>query len=469
MWCSYGAVACLFLLFVQRGGHDDQRLLQIGFLLALAAALVVTGRASALTALLTPVARWLLGGFFALGTLSAALALSPRHAFYEVSSLLLLAVLALAVGAEIARDRAEGMPRLLRAIGFVCLLYGFKIVVVYLSAFSLGQRVDAGDLAPGFNNYRFLNHAQTVTLPLLVLLYLLTPAASRMRWTWFALAALWWAVLYGTAARGSWLGLFAGCVLALVLRHRHALAFVRTMAFAALAGAAIYLVFFMLLPSLAGLGAFGEFSHVVERTVADPASGRLNLWRRALELVAAHPWLGVGPLHFAHYGAELHGGAHPHNWLLQIAAEWGLPALLCLVAAIGLALRGLVRSAGQIGAGDLRNQDTLAALCAAGGALLVDGLVSGSIVMPQSQLVIALYIGCALGWSAAFRSAVAPAGSGQVARAAAVIVVLGAMLGLWAAVAPDIGARWRHDPLTGHDAQVNQGGCWPRMWLAGYF
>ena len=34
------------------------------------------------------------------------------------------------------------------------------------------------------------------------------------------------------------------------------------------------------------------------------------------------PWLGIGPMQFAALASVV--GAHPHNWPLQVAAEWGL-------------------------------------------------------------------------------------------------------------------------------------------------
>lgn len=461
-WCTLSAVGLVCLNF-QFGGHDWQRSLQIVFLILFALAAAASGRASALGALPDMTARRLLGTMLALGAISAGLSFSPRHAFYELSSLTLLVLLACAVAAEVARNAVTNTIRLLQAIGWVCVLYAVKVAVVYLTALALGAPPDVYDLSPGFDNYRFLNHAQTVTLPLLVLLFLVEPTNARVHLIWFALASFWWALLCVTAARGSMAGLAVGIVAALVLRPRHAVPFVKAMAATALAGAVLYVVGCIAVPALLGMAPVGELTSMVERTVADPASGRGRLWQRAIALILAHPLFGVGPLHFAHFGADLRNGAHPHNWALQVGAEWGLPAFLCLVSTFVLCARGLARTAGHIDQEDQRNQHILVAFVATGAAVLIDGLVSGVIVMPQSQLLIALYVGCAAGWSTGFRERTHATGVGLALVLVAAALVLGATT--W----PDLVALLRHEPVHGHEDPFHSTSEWPRLWRQGHF
>lgn len=470
MPCAGAALVAVLLNFFQTGGHDQQRTIEVFFLCTLAVLLAVSGRVRGLALLPSRAARGLLLAFFALGSVSALGSLVPRYAFFEVCSLLLLLALGLAIGAEIARDGAANLLRLLQVIGLVCLLYAFKIVVIYLSALSLGAQPFALDFSPGFDNYRFLNHAQTVTLPLLVLLFQLTPPTSRARWLWFALAAFWWTIVWATGARGTFLGMAVGCAGVAAIRHRQAAGFLKAMAATAIAGALAYLLLFEVVPKLAGLGSFGLLSSVVDRSVADPASGRERLWARAAELIAAHPMLGAGPLHFAHYAADVRTGAHPHNWAFQILAEWGIPAFLCLCSAIALGARALVRVAAGLKRDDLRNQHIAAALLATGAAILADGLVSGLLVMPQSQLLIAVYIGCAMGWARSLAPH-QPGGrrAAHAATAVAVMLLLASAAGVAAAVWPELGERLGREPLTGAAAAVNHGTQWPRLWLDGYF
>jgi O-antigen ligase len=188
------------------------------------------------------------------------------------------------------------------------------------------------------------------------------------------------------------------------------------------------------------------------------------------ELIALHPWLGAGPLHYAHYGADLRGGAHPHNWALQIAAEWGVPACLCLVAAIARAVLGLVRTAQVIPAEDVPSHTVLAAMLVSALATLADGLVSGVLVMPQAQLLVAIYIGCAVGWASRFRQR-EPGQKRQprASNAIGTVLLLAAAAGLAGVTLPDLGPRLRGEPLDQGAAALNPDKQWPRLWLAGYF
>jgi putative inorganic carbon (HCO3(-)) transporter len=409
---------------------------------------------------------WFAAAFFLLGAVSSVVAMSPRHAFLEVAIFLMLFLLALCVAGEIAGDSARYIPLVLRACAFGSLLYAIKIMVIYGTALSLRAQPGVDDFAPAFSNYRFLNHAQTISLPLLVLLCLLNKPGQKAKWGYLALTAFCWTLLFITSGRGTFVGLLAGTVGTLLMRGRHARAFCKTMLITALAGMAIYAIFFTLIPLAFGLEPFGVFGQLAQRTADYPTSLRVPLWLRAVDLIGAHPWLGVGPLHYAHSAIDGQLPAHPHDFILQIGAEWGLPALLCLLAAIGLSMRRLVLTASHIAADDHVNQNMLAAWIATGLAILVDGLVSGSIVMPVSQLWIALYIGCASGWAMSIESPHRPRRRPGLPRAVAAVLMLLALAALAIGIGPDMGGRGslgaaapKEDDFTNH----------PRIWLDGYF
>ncbi|MGB9109931.1 MAG: O-antigen ligase family protein, partial [Telluria sp.] len=255
----------------------------------------------------------------------------------------------------------------------------------------------------------------------------------------------------------------------LALRRSHARGLLRMMVLTALAGVVVYVFGFILLPLLANMQPIGLPSNMVARTAADPSSGRTLLWKLSLQLIAAHPWLGVGPHHFAHEGAKLYIGAHPHDWLLQIAVEWGVPALLCMLSAIVLGARALAGSGKLIAEGDLQNQQILAALSTACAAICVDGLFSGVLVMPQSQLAIVFVIACAGGWLRSLDAgAVLPAPS-STTRSVTTLLAAIALIGLIWSVAPNFVHHARGDMPTAVEQAINYKGNWPRLWEAGYF
>jgi len=243
------------------------------------------------------------------------------------------------------------------------------------------------------------------------------------------------------------------------------------MLWTALAGLGLYFLFYVLVPLSLGLQPFGFLFSLIDRTIEDPASSRWPLWMRAWEMTRAHPWLGVGPSHFAHYGRDMQVGAHPHNWVLQIASEWGIPALLCLMAAIALGLKKMLAVRGQLEPADSKSYLTLAALLTIAVAILVDGLVSGLIVMPTSQLWIVLYVGCAWGWTASMTPVKAvittrlfqPLRFGGLVGAVMLIYFLGD--GLW----PEIGnLPFYEEKNLQKDIYTNPLHR-PRIWLGGYF
>jgi O-antigen ligase len=232
-------------------------------------------------------------------------------------------------------------------------------------------------------------------------------------------------------------------------------------------GALAYVILLVVIPELTGNATLDTIRMTVDRTMSDPTSSRTVLWRCALGLIAQHPWLGVGPMHFAHEAWRICTGAHPHDWVLQIAAEWGLPAFLCLVFVLATGARALVARARAVPRADAPGQAVATALLVALVAILVDGLVSGVIVMPQSQLAIAFYAGCAMGWCRAPALHAEPV-SGRI-RLGNTAIVLAAAAALLVGAGPGALAFIRDIPLTDAQMAVNHGPHWPRLWHLGYF
>jgi O-antigen ligase len=454
--------------FVVMSGHDQQRVFEIGALLAASCAILWL-RPAMLTGVWAGPANKSLAVFFVLGVLGGITAFAPRLAFCEVAMLFLLYMWSLVLAGEIADRGAPAILLVLQALGAVSALYAFQFAPTYAGSFSLGKPIDNGDLTPGFSNIRFFNHVQTSTLPLLILLCCLTPRTSRLRWLWLAVTAYWWMALFATNGRGTLLGAAAGCVAAAVLVRRRALPYLRQVLLTAALGLLAYFFFLTVVPALRGVEGMSSFTFAFERTAADPTSARWPLWHLAMALIAAHPWLGVGPMHFAHYTGHLHIAAHPHDWLLQVGAEWGLPALACLLVAVAFGVRTLWRAGAQIGPDDAANQTIFTALLVGAVAILVDGLVSGIFVMPQSQLAIALYLGCAIGWQRTVGPAMPVATPAGVRRAAGIACIVLAMAGVVAGAWPEAGARLRGEALTPAQRALNTGDPWPRLWQAGYF
>ena len=458
----------LYANFMLVAGHDHQRLVEIVAVL-LGAGLALYARNTYLAELPPGLSGKALPLFFVLGLCGTVSAFSPRLAAFEVGNLFLLYLLATMLAAEISWHGRKALDAALQYTAIGCALYVFLFIIAYFGGLSLGNPLSVDDFTTNFSNIRFFSHTQTSTLPLLLLLCCLTPRTSKFRWLWLAVTTYWWLALYATSARGTLMGMVAGCVVVALVARQRAVPYLRVIGLTATAAVIAYYVLLVVVPPMFGIGGMNAFSDTLSRTAADPTSARTYLWHRALSLIVQHPWLGAGPMHFAHHAGDLHLGAHPHDWLVQIGAEWGLPALLSVLIAIGLGLRALVRTGARVPADDTDNQTIFAALLAGAIAILVDGLVSGIFVMPQSQLGVALYLGCALGWQRHLTPAAPQKAPHRAARLLMTASVVAAMVAVIVAVWSDVPARWRDDDLTPAQQAANTGMLSPRLWKAGFF
>ena len=139
-------------------------------------------------------------------------------------------------------------------------------------------------------------------------------------------------------SRGAWAALVVSLAVLAAARWPR----VRTAMLAAIVlvglGALVFGLALMLMAIFPGLWPGQE---VVSWQAPGGGGGRLDLWRRCGELVAAYPWRGIGlgtfPLVFGqdprYPGVYIYQGfAHAHNTLLQAALDYGLPGLTATVA-----------------------------------------------------------------------------------------------------------------------------------------
>ena len=100
-------------------------------------------------------------------------------------------------------------------------------------------------------------------------------------------------------------------------------------------------------------------------------------------------------MHYAHFPNPK--AAHPHNIYLQVAAEWGVPMLVLLLALASRALWRLARTIRGVPDGLARAEGS--GLLIAFLAILADGFVSGNFVMPVAQMWIVLCCAWTMAWT----------------------------------------------------------------------
>jgi O-antigen ligase len=271
-------------------------------------------------------------------------------------------------------------------IAVVLLIIG----MTYLS----GQSLNRVEIFVGYDNHRFFNHVQTAALPLAILAVTVAPQRSWLRLAaWFA-AIGGFALLFSIAGRGTMVGIMVGAVAVGVMFGRASFATLSNLAIAAVLGLAAFVMLFYFLPQTTGATPGLSEGHYDARFAS--AEARFTLWRMAQSYIELAPWLGIGPMHYAHYPPGV--AAHPHNIYFQIAAEWGIPMLVLVTATGALMLRKLAGAVRRCT--ETRERDCGIGLFLACVAIAVDGMFSGNFVMPVSQVWIAFTFGWALAWLA---------------------------------------------------------------------
>ena len=296
--------------------------------------------------------------FCALSVVSLFWAANPQVGGFAVRKLVLFLIWLLAINLVVS---AEHLRRLLQGLFLVSLLTSLVGIAQFVIQYRDVRAHHPGELYPYLTSTRihgFMGHwmhfgGQQMLIFAFLLAFLLLPQRRKSKLETgnseidhqtssfkFPISALWWVVLAFVTisiilnfTRGVWLGCFlAGIYLLACWRPKWLWA----------------------LPVLAVLAYVGGPSLVRERLRAamhpsrDPAlSIRLEMWRVALRMIRAHPWVGVGPNNIEEvYDLYLPRGTTPevgyhshfHNNFLQFGAERGLPCLAAwvwLMAALG--------------------------------------------------------------------------------------------------------------------------------------
>jgi O-antigen ligase len=369
--------------------HDEQRAAQI-CLLALAAAactwLLLVRPSIAAPHLSAPVLITL-----TLGLVSSLRSDRPLSGLAEVSLFGLLCVLAALTAAFARATGAAGFRWVSRGALLIAAGHVVGAFTRYAAAIGLDHSLGVEIWLVGFSNPRVASSFYALLLPFIALATMpRVEPDHRLRAAAWALLLGLWTVAAGLEARALWLSY--GVALSVLLSmswtpsgRRVAL----TLAATAVGGG--LLQFGLQQPFLEAAAAAAPNS---ARDLAS-LSARDILWRLAAEAVTDAPLLGIGPGQFTQF--ESYAGAHPHNWVLQLAAEWGLPALLAVLTGLVALLRRLWPAIKDAP----RDDPTLAAASLSVLVGFVSALVDGTLVMPVTQVQFALAFGLMLGLLAA--------------------------------------------------------------------
>ena len=398
-----------------------------------------------------------------LGVLSAAHAENVQYAFMDVSLYMGLAGAVLIVAAASLAHQERLRALLLWGVVLCVSLYMLTWGYSWLQHSVHGRMLVWPDINLGFPNIRFFNHLQTWTLPLLVLpLFLLPKRQVIAKAALSFLCCGWWMLLFTSGGRGTVFGLIVASIAVAVLFRARAIRWLGVQGAAAAVGGILY-----------GILYYTSASRSLLHRSATSDSGRFDYWAFALEQIQSAPLLGVGPMHYAVYPESM--GGHPHNAVLQFAAEWGLIAATLLVFIAAWALVAWVRQSIHVARSedDARRTQVRVALTASLLAALAHTMVSGLVVAPMSQLLLVLVVGWAMGLYVLTAQAEQdqapgmpePRAPGALSVAIMAFIVIGGLflVGSTASEAAQVMGQQQHFQEQADDPELN-----PRFWQQGF-
>lgn len=326
----------------------------------------------------------------ALASISALLAHSPRHAAIEISTFAALCYLALFVARLYNENKEVFIKKITYALWASIVLYMVSFYSGYITATIFKTPLNWPFPFTGFSNIRSFNQYQLWSLGLITL-PLLTFEIKKNTRLWLHLAlACWWVLLFYSASRGVLVAWVVGMLLTAFVYRKLAWPFLRLQLIHIVAGYCGYYLLFKAVPALL------QTTLVAGTVIRDTANDRIALWDQALILIQDFPLFGVGPMHYAWHNST---NGHPHNSLLQLAAEWGLPASLVILTIAGYGINCWLK---RFNVNKLQVQPKLDCHLA---ILLfftlitnaAYSLVDGVIVSPISQVLMFTLIGLMLG------------------------------------------------------------------------
>ncbi len=369
--------------------HDSQRLLELVFISIVLLYSVIPKHPFIV---INETLRNALYALIALAITSSYLSLSPRHAYIEISLFAGLSYFAILIMRLHHENHAQLIKWLTYAFWAGISLSMVSFYVGYITATVFKTPVIWPAPLTGFGNVRFFNQYQLWTLGLITLPLLafdLKHTYTR-RMLHIGLVA-WWAILFFSGSRGVLLASLVGVISTAIIYKKTAWPFIRLQLMHITAGLISYVVLFQIIPNLR------ESAVVTGTIMRDTTSDRLELWKLSLELIREHPFFGVGPMNFAWYNNGI--SAHPHNSLLQLMAEWGLPATAIIVSLAGYGLFCWIKRFNTNSLQSLTklNFNLVIVLFFTLITNAIYSLVDGVIVMPISQVMMFTIMGLALG------------------------------------------------------------------------
>jgi O-antigen ligase len=321
---------------------------------------------------------------------SITLAYAPRHALTEFSMFAALGFLSLLIANQFKENKTHLIKFFTYAFWVSILLYMLSFYTGYITATVVKNPLKWPFPFTGFTNIRSFNQYQLWGIGLLLLPIMCFELKKSTRVMLHIALVAWWVLLFYSASRGVLIALLIGASITILVYQKLAWPFLKLQLGYLIGGFMSYYVLFKFIPKTHG-------SLLVTNTVIrETTNDRLALWNQAILMIKTYPIFGVGPMHYAWFNKT---NGHPHNSMLQIAAEWGLPATAIILAIAIYAFYYWFKkfSPNQVQAKSTLDKNLSVILFFTMITNTAYSMVDGVIVMPISQVLMFTMIGLMLG------------------------------------------------------------------------
>lgn len=270
------------------------------------------------------------------------------------------------------------------------------LMQILLMLTSVDHEFRTASLFIDFSNHRFFSQAESILIPLMVLPAMMLSLNARIQSLGNVITVLLWMMAFAAGTRAFYVAMVLGALFAFLYCGRTGRQWVQWQAKFAMLGGFCYSLVFMAIPYLLDILIRTDNDRLANLESAFDSSGRLAMWRSAWNLIIEHPWTGIGPMHFAtlatHQGGSPGFAAHPHNAVIQILVEWGLPFGLLVLGGLAVAFWRLRRV--SIAAASTTPKSTLAGVMLISWTIaFIYSLLDGSLVTPYTQVLLAVFFG----------------------------------------------------------------------------
>jgi O-antigen ligase len=269
--------------------------------------------------------------------------------------------------------------------------YAIHNLVDYFAVITTGARLEPYSLANGFSNTRFYGQFLTWVMPFTIGA-LAVNKQYPCRKTIAFLLIVEWGLEFLTMNRSFLVAMLVTLPAVWWVAREHWHSYTAWLLLTAGGGLGAYVLLLHLLPGLLGIDVSYAVKFSSGRDLLD-SSGRLQLWLDAVQLMMNHPWTGAGPMMTA-LDSVSKIAAHPHNYILQLLAEWGIP--FTLLVAVG-SIFGMLKWRALIRRSVMVQTPMALPIIASLSAGAVAGLFDGLIVMPVSLVYMALVLSACVG------------------------------------------------------------------------